>query len=86
MVLPLISVQMTATVGIVLIALAGITAWWLSNRRKADDGLVPASVLISVTEEFSKQVNHLASVVEKLEEAMRDCSSCSFRRGDFGKE
>jgi hypothetical protein len=80
------AVQMTATIGIVVIALAGILAWWLSSRRKTDDGLVPASVLISVTEEFSRQVGHLASVVEKLEETMRDCSSCAFRRHDLGKE
>jgi len=80
------SVQLTLTGGVVVVFLAGIAAWYWSRRNPDETGqTVPAAVMITVTEEFSRQVGHMATVVEGLSEVVEDlrdsikgCSTCHY--------
>ena len=76
------TVQIALVIGCVVLGLAGIAAWYF---RRRDGDTVPASVLVSITEEFSRQVGHMATVVEGMHsvvEEMRDtitgCQTCPF--------
>jgi len=73
--------------GTTVLLLAGIAAWYLTKRRPSPgtDGTVPAAVMITVTEEFSRQVGHMATVVEGLSAVVEDlrdsikgCSTCHY--------
>ncbi|MDO8608259.1 MAG: hypothetical protein Q7R40_17120 [Phaeospirillum sp.] len=79
------NVQITVTVALALIALAGIAAWFFSRRRPEDDSTVPATLMVNVTEEFSRQVAHMttavegmAEIVEELRDTIKGCSTCPF--------
>lgn len=80
-------VQLSIVGGSFALLLAGIAAWYLLKRRPdpGADGTVPAAVMITVTEEFSRQVGHMAtvveglsSVVEDLRDSIKGCSTCHY--------
>lgn len=85
-------VQLSIVGGATALLLAGIAAWYLTKRRPPGDGTVPAAVMITVTEEFSRQVGHLSTVVEgvgaaletvtavveRMERAIQGCSTCHY--------
>lgn len=73
-----------------VVAMAIIAA--LFFRRQRDDSTVPAAVMISVTEEFSRQVAHmttaidgLALVVEDMRDTVKGCSTCSYNPHGQGR-
>jgi chromate transport protein ChrA len=86
------TVQLTVSVSAAIVLLAGIAVWHLSRRRSPEDQMVPATVMITVTEEFSRQVGHLATtvegvglamdslakLVERMEAAIQGCATCHY--------
>ena len=78
-------VQLALSIGATIVLLAGIAAWHFNKRRGRDEQTVPAGVMITVTEEFSRQVGHMAtvveglsSVVEELRDSIKGCSTCHY--------
>lgn len=83
--------QIAVSISATTVLLAGIAAWYL-NRRHSDSGMVPAAILVSMTEEFSRQVGHMAmvveglsAVVEDLRDSIKGCSTCHYNPHNFNK-
>lgn len=79
------TVQIVVTICVALVVMAGIAAWFFSRRKPEDDSTVPATLMVNVTEEFSRQVAHMttavegmAEIVEELRDTIKGCSTCPF--------
>ncbi len=80
-------VQLAFITALTLVALAAIYAWVMTHKDKDEDqGTVPAEVMVSVTEEFSRQVGRLAEVVEDMRDTIRGCQTCPFHPNNQRKE
>jgi len=70
------AVQITVSSLVAVVVLAFIAAWYLRSRHHT--GMVPADALISVSTEFSQQINALNQTVEKLHITLSGCHECPY--------
>ena len=80
------AVQMAALAALVLIIAIFAASKIIARKQDAQDGeTVPASVMLTVTEEFGRQVASLTSAIEGLHEVVdqmvdtvTNCSTCPY--------